>query len=387
MKITRRWLAIVLVLVTLAGLVPASATADSDEYVYVTAQSFTGGKLYWRSDTGYIWALCNSGLLYTYSPLSYNHLPDNPYFDPPTGYIRPINGFGQIWGYHEVLRDQLGWATTPEVGFYARITTQGTTTYLTELDRKIAQLNIDGTWKYVESIPEPPTSPQLTVTYPVPNPVNAGDTISVGWVAQGATLVIIELHDTADANTHPFDALYDLPLRGTRSIVVPADIEGNLRLVVWAAVREPEPTALPSLYLKLAVQTVEVSVMHPVSETSYTQAAYQRYQHGFMLWRADTGMVMTFAGDQGGHMALYPEHYYSVFPDNPITSVPAGLVLPVNAFGKLWGERSYIRDTFGYAVRSEEGYTMTIQTHTQTPEAYCLPDGRWVYVVGSDWTY
>ncbi len=387
MKMTRRWLAIVLVLVTLAGLMPATATADSDEYVYVTLQGFVGGKLYWRSDTGYIWALCNNGLLYTFSPLGYSQLPDNPYVNPPAGYIRPINGFGKIWGYHKALRDQLGWATTPEVGFYARITTRGTTTYLTELDRKIVQITIDGIWQYVESIPVPPTSPQLMVTYPVPNPVNAGSTVAVGWGAQGVDLVIIELFDTADASRQPFDTLYDLPLRGTRSIVVPADIEGSLKLEVWGVARKPDPTSLPGSDLKLIRQIIEVRVEHPATETAYTQAAYQRYQRGFMLWRADTGAVMTFAGDQGGHVAIYPEHYYSAFPNNPITSVPPGLVLPVNAFGKLWGERSYIRDTFGYALGPEESYIMTIQTHAQTPEAYRLPDGRWVYVVGSNWRY
>ncbi len=38
-------------------------------------------------------------------------------FEPPEGLIEPVRGFGKVWRGNAFVRDALGWATTPEMGF------------------------------------------------------------------------------------------------------------------------------------------------------------------------------------------------------------------------------------------------------------------------------
>ncbi len=43
--------------------------------------------------------------------------PDDPALLPPPGYYQPQRGFGLVWREETGVRQQLGWATAPEVGF------------------------------------------------------------------------------------------------------------------------------------------------------------------------------------------------------------------------------------------------------------------------------
>jgi hypothetical protein len=275
MRTTRFFLvATAYLLVLLAAALPAAA--DSDQTVYVTAQSFVGGKMVWRSDTGHIWVLLSSGSVDSFPALSYTNLPDNPYTNPPAGYIRPINGFGKVWGNHTGMRNRLGWAITSELGFYAQIVTRGGYTYLTELNSQVIEISPSRTWQYVAGIPPLPSS--------------------------------------------------------------------------------------------------------PANNTSYTQAAYQQYERGFMLWRADTGAVMVFFGGTSGQMITYAQNTYGTWPDNPIVYTPPGFTRSINGFGKVWGSQPPLRDGIGYALGPEEAFTMTVQTSAGNPTVFSLPDGRSVNV-------
>jgi hypothetical protein len=180
-----------LFVVLLAATAPASA--DSDTTVYVTSQNFEGGRMYYRSDTGLIWVFFYNGRVSSYPASSYSSLADNPYFKPPPGRIRPIFGFGKVWGSVADVRNRLGWATTHELGFRARIVTQGAITYLTELDGRIIQINTGGTWQYVSGVPQqPPGTPRIVRIDGSPNPVSAGGTLKSILGGAGTETVIIE---------------------------------------------------------------------------------------------------------------------------------------------------------------------------------------------------
>ena len=79
----------------------------------------------WESRTGNIVAFYNNGgalnASYTVYPASqYARLPDNPVLDPtPAGRVRPAFGIGKVWGNFFEVRNNLGWALTPEQGFIA----------------------------------------------------------------------------------------------------------------------------------------------------------------------------------------------------------------------------------------------------------------------------
>lgn len=380
MKLWRAVLALVMISVLAAGIVPSAAAGDVA--VYVTSQQFEAGRMYWRSDTGSIWVLFNSGSVSSFLASSFSGLPNNPFYNPPAGRIRPINGFGKIWGGYADVRNRLGWAITQEIGFLTHIVTQGGMTYITELDGRILQINANGTWQVASSIPQStPDTPRIVSISAAPNPVNAGLTLTVSWQVAGVETAIIEFYSSTAPNV-PFVLLQDLPLSGSAPVTVPANIAGDVTITIWAANRGHSYSPTP-MYQRVTQQTITVGVARPVANTQYTQATYQKYERGYMIWRADTGAVLVFFGEQSGRVQSFAEDVYGVLPDNPIAYVPPGRVRSINGFGKVWGNTPFVRDGLGYALGPEDAYTLTIQTAGGTSfDSYRLPDGRWATITG-----
>lgn len=100
-----------------------------DEHITgTTFQSFDRGFMIWRADTLDIYVFLDFGRLgtsggrFTVFPHSaYSILPPNPYQAVPMGRVRPVNGFGQVWGNTSAVREALGWATRYEKGYDATI--------------------------------------------------------------------------------------------------------------------------------------------------------------------------------------------------------------------------------------------------------------------------
>lgn len=115
---------------------------------------------------------------------------------------------------------------------------------------------------------------------------------------------------------------------------------------------------------------------------SVVQAAFQRYNGGFMLWFGDSGSVIVFFSD--GHYAIFPQSSYAGYPDAAPETPPVGLVMPVNGFGRVWAHLSDysgvpIRTQLGWANVPESGYQATRQVAGRTSHVHTyvsLPDGR-----------
>lgn len=84
-------------------------------------QPFEGGYMIWRGETGEIWALTFADWQARLIPqAAYENLPDNPVPDePPAGRVKPVSGFGRVWGNFPDLRQALGWALAGETGYVA----------------------------------------------------------------------------------------------------------------------------------------------------------------------------------------------------------------------------------------------------------------------------
>jgi len=48
-----------------------------------------------------------------------NQITSDPEIIPPADRFQPIRGFGKIWRENRTVRDRLGWALGPELGFTA----------------------------------------------------------------------------------------------------------------------------------------------------------------------------------------------------------------------------------------------------------------------------
>lgn len=87
---------------------------DTAQFRGVT-QVFERGVMYWRGDTGEIWAIASSG------PAAgrFWHVPQaaeamNEDIQPPGGLRVPVRGFGGVWRNTPDVRDALGFARTDE---------------------------------------------------------------------------------------------------------------------------------------------------------------------------------------------------------------------------------------------------------------------------------
>jgi hypothetical protein len=114
-----------------------------------------------------------------------------------------------------------------------------------------------------------------------------------------------------------------------------------------------------------------------------TQASYQTYEHGFMIWLANSGDIWAF---EDGHQSPWFHFYqgnYGGLPDTA-SSAPGGLVQPINGFGRVWGnEKGFnspkLKDELGWATAPEVSYTSTWQFFGRTSHIHVymsVPDGR-----------
>ncbi|MEJ2747879.1 MAG: hypothetical protein P8183_08210 [Anaerolineae bacterium] len=139
--------------------------------------------------------------------------------------------------------------------------------------------------------------------------------------------------------------------------------------------------------LSLAAGTEPVQAQQSVSVTTY--AAYQEFEHGFMVWREDSGEILAFAR-WPNVVYRFPEASYDHLANNPAPEEPpSGLVKPIRGFGRVWGNFSYVRSRLGWGTISEFGYTATASIVLGYPnwEQITLPDGAPVnFLPNNSWS-
>ncbi|MCU0481353.1 MAG: hypothetical protein MUE54_09085 [Anaerolineae bacterium] len=102
--------------------------------IIVAEQVFEGGRMFYLQPVDRIWVLVNdadareSGTWMVYENGWIEGMPEtDPTIVVPDGYVQPKRGFGVVWRENEDLRDQLGFALDPEIGFESHYTfTEGT---------------------------------------------------------------------------------------------------------------------------------------------------------------------------------------------------------------------------------------------------------------------
>ncbi len=361
--------------------VAVGPVAAQDGTVYVTAQRFEHGQMIWRSDNGDIWVLFDDGRAMGFASSVYGDLPDPDlsWLTIPPGRQVPINGFGRVWGHYPTVRDGLGWATWPEIGFNAPVTQRGGTLYLTQLNGRVIEIVSGGTWQYVAGVPSP--AARILRFEATPATVTPGGTVTLSWAVEGTEGALIEML-APDGSL--LSLVTDLPTSGTTTFSAPLHGE-SVRFVLWAANRGRFPV-LTTMYERVVSSELAIVISQAEQRDEFTSAAFQWYERGFMIWRADTGSVIVFwGGHTGGRWTEFPEDQYGPLPDNTLTDPPPGLVVPVRGFGRVWGNFDYVRDQVGWATAPEEAYTLFAQSLGGTPLTFLLPDGRTVEITRGYW--
>lgn len=101
---------------------PAGFPAPIRRQVQVAEQLFQGGRMFWVEQNREIWVMVVTGEgRGDWSVYSDTWVEGEPESDetltPPDGMYQPVRGFGKLWRTVPNLRDQLGWAVSPEFGY------------------------------------------------------------------------------------------------------------------------------------------------------------------------------------------------------------------------------------------------------------------------------
>jgi LysM repeat protein len=411
----------------------------------ITFQPYEGGYLLWWAESGEIWELtgAQSGSLVSYPSRTYGGLPDNPVRDAtPPNRVRPIMGFGRLWGNFALVRNQLGWATASEQSFISSVNYDAVSRrYLFTVPGGHTLFSDGHTWNlFTGTLPTQPP-PQPTIT-PLP-----GGLVSIpasyqpfenGFMIWDSSSSMITAYFGTNGGTIagfasttygslPDNRIGNPPLARFSPILGIGKVWGNNEWVRnqlgWATSQElsygmlvrhsmgetsfdfqipvgreyawvfnmnyrtwnyesssPVPVVQPAAPPVVATATSATTTGFDVT----TNAAYQVFENGFMVWRADTGDIWVFP--KQSNVNYFGQFDYQNLPDNPVTDTPPTARLsPINGFGRVWGNVSQIRSALGWAMDAEQNYSATLHTiYVPSPDGVksirglCLnlPDGR-----------
>jgi hypothetical protein len=93
--------------------------------IQVAEQLFEHGRMFWLQPTQEIWVLIvtseGRGTWLVYEDTFVEGEPEtDPAIVAPDGLLQPERGFGKLWREVQQVRDELGWAVTPEFGYVSR---------------------------------------------------------------------------------------------------------------------------------------------------------------------------------------------------------------------------------------------------------------------------
>jgi hypothetical protein len=368
-------------LLCLLLLLAVPSFAQNATMVSVVSQRFENGEMIYRQDNGDIYVISNSSGQWWRIPSSqYGRLSENRQ-TAPSNRISPANGFGRIWANNETIRRELGWAANVEIGFEMRFTSlQSGELYLTRLNGIILELSTSGRWRTVSSIPirEGANISRFTLSS---QSIAKGGTITVTWEASGADFVQLAMTDNANP-TGPSTVFDSMPLSGSLDWTIPESIQGDVVVTLWL-VNHVNSTSPSCCYDFLTSLSRSLDVYQDTSFRIDTNAAYQRFEEGFMLWREDNVEVRVFYDN--GTWQVIQESTYALLVNNPYIlpeSCTFGAEI-VNAFWAVWS--GMVQWEIGCPVNNEDGYTLRIQAQSNGDFSYWLPSGDEIRLNGQTW--
>lgn len=113
----------------------------------------------------------------------------------------------------------------------------------------------------------------------------------------------------------------------------------------------PMATLVPTLSLDMTIQP------------QTTRIAFQCYERGAMIWRADSGTIYALEGQTGGRVFIFEGGIYADLPEAAGTPPRASLLLPQSGFGKVWASDLTVRSALGWAIESERADDSLISSY------------------------
>jgi hypothetical protein len=295
--------------------------------------------------------LSSKGQAKVFPSTVYGSLRDNRIKTNPTGRV-PTFGFGKVWGNYSSVRRMIGSPTTTESGMLMNIREAAGSTTMTQANGTTYNISRNGKW--TSSVSDVDLTPLVEGFYANMTSPQIGDQLVISWSVKNVNYVLLEIYDgNSDIKLYAYEGMAP---NASLPIQAPATVNQKLRFVLML----PNP-AVPGTYDRTAWTELMVDVAPSQTTTITTYAAYQAFEHGYMIWRSDNDDVYVF----GLGVTVYDST--AGLPDNPYATPPQGLIAPINAFGRAWANNDYLRTYLGWATGSEQGYQATI-TYRGRPE-------------------
>ncbi len=221
-----------------------------------------------------------------------------------------------------------------------------------------------------------------------PETIPRGGTVTVSWEVRNAVEVGVWLVEPGGrlAQAAPSPAA-----QGTWTVTVPEAYVDEATFMLFARSADGEQrqetiavdVICPYVYF---FDTRGQTLSCPAEEARTVQAAYQEFERGFMIWRADTSDIYVFFRDTG-LVNRFRDTWLGEWVDYPEVP-PPGRYKPDRGFGRVWVDNPQVRGGLGWATTFERGYTAWVQRSGdfRYPRLYLtLPDGTVIYTVENTW--
>lgn len=104
----------------------------------------------------------------------------------------------------------------------------------------------------------------------------------------------------------------------------------------------------------------------PTPVVAQISVAEQLFEGGRMYWLQPTGQiwVLVVTGEGRGTWSIYPDTFVEGDPESDASIVPPdGFLQPERGFGRLWRDVPAVRESLGWGVTPEFGYTSNYEYH------------------------
>jgi serine/threonine protein kinase len=193
-----------------------------------------------------------------------------------------------------------------------------------------------------------------------------------------------------DISQVPAEFLEDFTLKETEVSLAPSSTPSSEPI----ATLPPSPTSVPQPTATVCPQSIDEALVIlldtsldepldcPRTPAVTTPAAWQPFENGLMLWRADLNLIYVIEGNNwlppvGDRWREGDEPY------DPSIIAPSGYYQPGRGFGLVWREQPGVRAALGWGLAEESGFTTTIQEFTRGLVWYDAERGRLMILYNS----
>ncbi len=121
---------------------------EMEKTVWMAAQPFVGGQVFWRHDVKGVYVLFSNGTWrYMNDTWTTAEAETDSSIAAPWGYYQPKRGIGKVWRTYPNVRASLGWATAEERGFFGSVQTYERGVMLWSPSQGVHVLYGDGRWE------------------------------------------------------------------------------------------------------------------------------------------------------------------------------------------------------------------------------------------------